>query len=123
MQVFNIRIGILLCSGILQLVMICLTIPNTLPISHYLEEIDLQECVICHGKKALITQKLNCLFWIPKIAGVVRFASSYYVEDASFLKLKNVVLGYSLPKNGCKKQQSLIFAYMFGRKFINYFWL
>lgn len=30
-------------------------------------------------------------------------ASSYYVEDASFLKLKNVVLGYSLPKKWLQK--------------------
>ena len=26
------------------------------------------------------------------------YSSSYYVEDASFLRLKNLVLGYSLPK-------------------------
>lgn len=30
-------------------------------------------------------------------------SSSYYVEDASFLRLKNVVLGYTLPKDWLKK--------------------
>ena len=31
------------------------------------------------------------------------YSSSYYVEDASFLRLKNLVLGYSLPKELLKK--------------------
>jgi len=31
------------------------------------------------------------------------YSSSYYVEDASFLRLKNLVLGYSLPKEWLKK--------------------
>jgi TonB-linked SusC/RagA family outer membrane protein len=32
-----------------------------------------------------------------------KYASSYYVEDASFLALKNLVIGYSLPKNLLRK--------------------
>jgi hypothetical protein len=31
------------------------------------------------------------------------YMSSYYVEDASFLRLKNVVLGYTLPKELLRK--------------------
>ena len=38
------------------------------------------------------------------------YSSSYYVEDASFLRLKNLVLGYSLPKELLKKLVSRISA-------------
>ena len=32
-----------------------------------------------------------------------KFSNSYYVENASFLRLKNVVLGYTLPKSVLSK--------------------
>lgn len=38
------------------------------------------------------------------------YSSSYYVEDASFLRLKNLVLGYSLLRNYSRRLVSRIFA-------------
>ena len=40
---------------------------------------------------------------LPMLNMEDNYSGAYYVEDASFLRLKNLVLGYSLPKELLKK--------------------
>ncbi len=50
---------------------------------------------------------------VPSTKGYVKGdVYSRFVEDGSFLRLKNMTLGYSLPKNGLTKSTYPNFAYM-----------
>lgn len=55
------------------------------------------------GLPVLIIAMPFCRFLDSNDGYSGKFSNSYYVENASFLRLKNVVLGYTLPKSVLSK--------------------
>lgn len=47
------------------------------------------------------------LYWQDMGGGKNTRPNSYYLKDASFFRLKNVTLGYTLPRYGPKRRISL----------------
>ena len=81
--------------------MTCLTIRNILRTSGCSTVTSLSVCVINLGLPVLIIAMPFCRSWIRTM--VILVNSRTLIENASFLRLKNVVLGYTLPKSVLSK--------------------
>jgi hypothetical protein len=62
-----------------------------------------QQVVVGEAPAVLNATNANASMWIPMTSNSAFYPQSYAVEDASFIRLNNITLGYTLPKSLVKR--------------------